>query len=111
MEEEIKKTPDEILLEDILNELDITFEDKKIKKKINDHMEQGRELLEKLKGGSIDFKKEKTARRLLFSFCRYGRSNATEQFEHDFAMQLTQFSLQSAIEGMKEGGGADESEV
>ena len=111
MEEKNKKTPDEILLEDILNELDITFEDKKIKKKINDHMEQGRELLEKLKGGPIDFKKEKTARRLLFSFCRYGRPNATEQFEHDFAMQLTQFSLQSAIEGMKEGGGADESEV
>ena len=106
-----KKKADEILLKDILNALDITFEDDATKKKIQDIMQQGRERLEQLKGGKIDFVKEKTARTLLFSFCRYGRSNAIEQFEHDFSCQLTSFALEAAVANMPESGAADESEV
>lgn len=106
-----KKKADEILLEDVLNALDITFEDDATKKKIRDIMQQGRERLEQLKGGKIDFAKEKTARTLLFSFCRYGRSNAIEQFEHDFSCQLTSFALEAAVANMPESGAADESKV
>ncbi|MBD5504091.1 MAG: hypothetical protein HDR09_20080 [Lachnospiraceae bacterium] len=106
-----KKTPDEILLEDILNALDITFEDDATRKKIRDIMQQGKARLEQIKGSRIDFAKEQTARTLLFSFCRYGRSNAIEQFEHDFACQLTSFALEAAVAGMSESGAADESEV
>lgn len=111
MADTTEKTPDEILLEDILNELDITFEDKATRKKIRDIMQQGRARLEQLKGGMIDFAEEMTARTLLFSFCRYGRSNAIEQFEHDFSCQLTSFSLEAAVAGMSESGAEDESEV
>ena len=46
MAEKVEKTADEILLEDILNELDMTFADKGIKKKIQDIMQQGRGRLE-----------------------------------------------------------------
>ena len=65
-------------------------------------MQQGKARLEELKGGTIDFSKEMTARTLLFSFCRYGRSNAIEQFEHDFSCQLTSFSLEAAVANMPE---------
>lgn len=106
-----KKTADEILLEDILNDLDITFDDVATKKKIRDYMRQGKARLEELKGGTIDFAKEMTARTLLFSFCRYGRSNAIEQFEHDFSCQLNSFALNAAVADMPESGAADESKV
>lgn len=106
-----KKTADEILLEDILNELDITFNDAATIKKTREHMTQGKARLEELKGGTIDFAKEMTARTLLFSFCRYGRSNAIEQFEHDFSFQLTSYALNAAVANMPESGVADESEV
>ncbi len=108
-----EKTADEILLEDILNELDITFDDKATKKKIWEYIQQGRARLEELKGAAIDFTAEMTARMLLFSFCRYGRSNAIEQFEHDFSSQLTSFALNEAVANVqkKESGEEDESEV
>ena len=99
-----KKTADDILLEDILNALDVTFDDEAMRKKIRDIMQQGKARLEQLKGAPIDFAAEMTARTLLFSFCRYGRSNAIEQFEHDFAGQITAYTLEEAIANMPEGG-------
>lgn len=106
-----RRSKEEILLDDILNELDITFEDVKTKKKIQDIMRRGKARLEELKGGTIDFEKEMTARELLFSYCRYGRSNAIEQFEHDFSCQLTSFALYEAVVNVPESGAEDESEV
>lgn len=111
MSEITERTADEILLEDILNALDITFEDKATSKKIQDIMQQGKARLEELKGGTIDFAKELTARTLLFSFCRYGRSNAIEQFEHDFSSQLTAYALNEAVARMPESRAEDESKV
>lgn len=109
--ETMEKTADEILLGDILNALDITFDDDATKKKIQDIMQQGKARLEQIKGGVIDFAAEQIARTLLFSFCRYGRSNAIEQFEHDFSCQLTSFALEAAVANMPGSGVADESEV
>lgn len=111
MAEATEKTTDEILLEDILNELDITFDDDATKKKTREHMQQGMARLEQLKGGKIDFVEDKIARSLLFSFCRYGRSNAIEQFEHDFSSQLNSFALEAAVANMEESRAADESKV
>lgn len=99
---ESTKTTENELLEDVLNALDITFDDDAMKKKLRDIMRQGQERLVQLKGSTIDFTTEQTARMLLFSFCRYGRSNAIEQFERDFACQLTAFALEAAIAGMPE---------
>lgn len=64
------KTAEDVLLEDVLNALDVTFDDAATKKKIRDIMQQGQARLEQIKGGVIDFEKEKTARTLLFAFCR-----------------------------------------
>lgn len=106
-----EKSAEEILLEDILNELDITFKDKATTKKIKGYMQRGRARLEQLKGGSIDFAKEMMARELLFSYCRYGRSNAIEQFEPDFAIQLTAFALEEAVANVNGDGAEHEKEV
>lgn len=113
MAEVQEKTAEDILLEDVLNALDVTFDDAATKKKIRDIMQQGQARLEQIKGGVIDFEKEKTARTLLFAFCRYGRSNAIEQFEHDFSWNLTGYALEEAVANVpeKESGAADESKV
>lgn len=110
-EESQEKTAEEILLEDILNELDITFKDTATTKKIKGYMQRGMARLEQLKGEPIDFAKEMTARELLFSYCRYGRSNAIEQFEHDFSCQITSFALEAAVANVKKSGAEDETEV
>ena len=95
------KTPDDLLLEDVLNELDITFEDEQIKKKIADILRRGKARIEYFAGESIDFHKNMQARELLFSYCRYGRSNAIGEFEHDFLSQITAFSIEMEIQRMK----------
>lgn len=108
MAEEKKMTADDVLMEDILNALDVTFDDEHTGKKIRDLMHQGQARIEQLKGAQVDFAEDQMARMLLFSFCRYGRSNAIEQFEHDFACQLTSFALEAAVAGMRESGGTDD---
>lgn len=87
------------LLETALNDLDITFNDEVLKKKINRIMESGKAYLEEKYGMQIDFEKDKIALELLISYCRYGRSNAIEQFEHDFKSNLTAFALRGALPG------------
>ena len=59
MAEVQEKTAEDVLLEDILNDLDITFEDEATKKKMRDIMQQGRARLEQIKGGVIALKKRK----------------------------------------------------
>jgi hypothetical protein len=100
------------LLETILNDLDITFEDEKLKAKIKRNMESGAAYLEDKAGSEIDFEEDKIALDLLISYCRYGRSNAIEQFEHDFASNLTAFALRAAVQkAQAQEGAEDESEV
>ena len=102
MADETTKTPDEQLLEDILNELDMTLAD--------EIMQRGKARIEKIGGKQLDFAENQQARELLFSYCRYGRSNAIEQFEHDFSSQLTGFALDEALATL-ESGAENESKV
>lgn len=86
------------LLEDILNELDITFNDEAFNKKIAAIMKRGKNYLNDKFGSEIDYAKDGQAMELLVSYCRYGRSNAIEQFQHDFAPELTALALRGAME-------------
>lgn len=100
------------LLEVIMNDIDITFEDEKTKAKTKRDMESGMAYLEDKDGDEIDFEKDMIALELLISYCRYGRSNAIEQFEHDFASNLTAFALRAAVKTVNvQEGAEDESEV
>lgn len=115
MADNTEQKPEEMLLDDILNGIDVTFEDEGTRKKIGDIMQRGIGRLEGLKGEKIDFTQDMAARELLFSYCRYGRSNAIEQFEHDFSSQLTLFALDAAVAvaaaGTAESGAENESDV
>lgn len=86
------------LLEDILNELDITFNNEAFNKKIAAIMKRGKDYLNDKFGSEIDYTKDGQAIELLVSYCRYGRSNAIEQFKHDFASELTALALRGAME-------------
>ena len=105
----------EKLLEIVLNDLDITFDDEQLKKKIGRIMESGAAYLEDKFGMEIDFENDKIALDLLISYCRYGRSNAAEQFAHDFKSELTALALRGAMKtatAQAEGEGAqNESKV
>ena len=90
------RTPEEQLLEDVLNDLDITYNDENVRKKIQDIMGRGEAYLNDKYGSEIDFAEDKQSRELLFSYCRYGRSNAIEQFEHDFKQQIINLALRGA---------------
>ena len=52
MADETTKKPDEQLLEDILNELDMTLADESMQKKIKDIMQRGKARIEKIGGKS-----------------------------------------------------------
>lgn len=90
------------LLENILNEIDITFEDEALEKKISDILKRGKSYLSDKFGAEIDFEKDDMAMELLVSYCRYGRSNAIEQFQRDFKNDLTALALRGALLGMDE---------
>ena len=110
MADETTTTPDKQLLEHILNQLHITLADETMQKKIKDIMQRGKARIEKIGGKQLDFAENQRARELLFSYCRYGRSNAIEQFEHDFSSQLTGFALDEALATL-ESGAENESKV
>jgi len=95
------ETEKEKLLEDILNELDITFSDEAFEKKIAGIMKRGKDYLNDKFGSEIDYEKDGQAMELLVSYCRYGRSNAIEQFQHDFAPELTALAIRGAIEAQQ----------
>lgn len=97
MAEETTTTADERLLEQILNELDITYNDEATKKKIEAIMKRGKAYIVDKYGAKIDFEADAMAQELLVSYCRYGRSNAIEQFQHDFKPELTALAIRGAL--------------
>lgn len=104
MAETTEKDP---LLEGILNELDITFHDEEFEKKIARILKRGKAYISDKYGKEIDFEKDDMAMELLVSYCRYGRSNAIEQFKHDFASELTALALRGAMDSMTEESGGE----
>lgn len=98
------------LLEDVLNELDITFKDDRLEKKIAGILKRGKAYLNDKFGSEIEFDKDGQAMELLVSYCRYGRSNAIEQFKYDFSSELTALALRGAIQFQKSPESAESEE-
>lgn len=105
---ETQNNTQDALLEAILNELDMTYADDTLKKKIADIQRRGDGYLQSKYGGVIDYSQDMQARELLFSYCRYGRSNAIEQFENDFLSEITELGIRGGIAAMKEGAESGE---
>ncbi len=85
------------LTELILNELDLLHADGDMRKKIVRMIESGKAYLADKFGAPIDYDTDKQALELLISYCRYARSNAIEQFPHDFLSEINALAIRGAI--------------
>ena len=84
------------MLEEIKDDLDITWSDEDAK--IQRIIDAGKNNLETLAGGTLDFTAEGLAKSLLKNYCRYSYNNASEYFEENFHQQIIRLQI---IEGIK----------
>ena len=84
------------MLEEIKDDLDITWSDEDAK--IQRIIDAGKNYLETLAGGTLDFTAEGLAKSLLKNYCRYSYNNASEYFEENFHQQIIRLQI---IEGIK----------
>lgn len=84
------------LLSALKDYLQITWSDETLERKLQGALARGMSLLDSYAGAHLDYTVPGAAQGLLFDYCRYVRSDATEMFEtnyrHDLMMlrQLTQ---------------------
>lgn len=64
---------------------------------IEDLIARGKKKLEELAGAELDFETEGLARSLLFDYCRYVYSNASEYFEENFQQEILRLQLQVGV--------------
>jgi hypothetical protein len=76
------------LIDDALDYLQITWEDKTLKRKLEGGLERGKVLLQEYAGTHLDFDAPGTPQALLFDYLRYVRSDATEMFEINYQRDL-----------------------
>lgn len=76
------------LIDDALDYLQITWEDKTLRRKLEGGLKRGKVLLEEYAGGTLNFDVPGTPQALLFDYLRYVRSDATEMFEINYQRDL-----------------------
>lgn len=76
------------LIDDALDYLQITWEDKTLRRKLEGGLERGKVLLEEYAGETLNFDAPGTPQALLFDYLRYVRSDATEMFEINYQRDL-----------------------
>lgn len=92
---------DPIMLADVKNYLDITYDDVEVDKKITGIILRGQNRLKDISSNPLlSFEEGTRARELLFDYCRYARSNALEMFELNFKNELVAFRLTNLTEAM-----------
>ncbi|VUZ24344.1 Uncharacterised protein [Acetobacterium wieringae] len=85
-----------LLLADVKNELDITWQDPETDKKITGIIKRGMAYIDNVAGATMDYTIEADARGLLFDYCRYVRAGALSEFMENYLPEL--LSLQQAEE-------------
>ena len=93
------------LLAAVKNYLDITWDDPDGDKKLSGIILRGMRRLDKVAGENLDYSIEDTPRELLMDYCRYGRSNALDEFEKNYLSML--LDLQREYEIKRYGDSSD----
>lgn len=83
-----RSTLPEGLLEDVLNELDITWNDEAANKKFCGFIASGINYLDKKLGGENDYTLDGDARTLLMQYVRYARDQALDVFEANYQSMI-----------------------
>ena len=84
------------LLDAVRNYLDITWLDVAGDEKLSGIISRGIKYIDSIAGATMDYSIEDKPRELLFDYCRYGRSNALDEFQTNYLHEL--LSLQQREE-------------
>ena len=93
------------LLEEVRNDLDITWEDAETDKKLTGFIRRGMDYLDDKAGAKLDYSKEGHHRALLLDYVRYSRAEALDEFEgnylHDLLALHLKYRVKEAVESDK----------
>ncbi len=87
-----------LLLNELKNYLDITWEDDQTDIKLLGMIERGMKYLNRVAGTELDFTVNDKPKELLFDYCRYARSNALEMFQQNFLHELLSLQIQAEVD-------------
>lgn len=90
--------PENALLKDVKNYLDITWEDPEGDKKLSGIITRGIRYIDGIAGKEMDYTTEDKTRELLFDYCRYVRSNALESFQKNYLHELLSLQIRQEVE-------------
>lgn len=91
------KIEPELLLQDVKNYLDISWEDNNIDNKLLGIIERGMRYIDTVAGGKQDYSIEDKPKELLLDYCRYVRSNALEQFQNNYLHELLILQIKQEV--------------
>lgn len=86
-----------LLLADVKNNSDITWEDKDTDKKLTGIIKRGISYLNNKAGAELDYFIEGQPRSLLFDYTRYARANALDEFAINYQHELLSLHLEYRV--------------
>ena len=86
------------LLTDIRDYLDITWGRPEDDKKLENIMFQGIAYIDGINGKENNYEEHGQPRGLLFDYCRYARSNASEEFAINYQHELIRLQMRTEID-------------
>ena len=89
------------LLEAARNYLDITWVDAAGDTKLTGIIERGMKYIDSLAGAAMDYSIEDKSRELLLDYCRYGRSNALNEFQTNYLHELLSLQISQEVKAYK----------
>lgn len=85
------------MLDELKQNLQITWDDEETNKKLERSLSSGKEYLNYIAGVEIDFDNSPFAENLLLEYGRYSYNNAVEYFETNFQKELTHLQIMSVV--------------
>ncbi len=85
------------LVDFLLNELDITWEDPGQRTKVENWAQDGMAKLNRIGGAPQAYTAPGAARRLLVDYCRYARDSALDAFETDYRHELLALQIDGEV--------------
>lgn len=101
----------DIRLEDIRQEVNITWEDPQTDKLLIRRAERAAAILERAAQRPLDFEKDAYARQLLYDGVRYLMSDAYKEFMEDYADELLSLNLDAGKAGTADGASAEKTQI
>lgn len=87
-----------MLLDEVKNYLDITWNDTQTDLKLTGIIERGKKYLNRAAGKELDFDANDKPKELLLDYCRYVRSNALEMFQQNYLNELLSLQIESEVD-------------